>query len=167
MTVPAAELSNQKFIVVSTLRMVGNRWLWSIMLGNANEARKSRVGYSRLPTEFLKPGNSTTSNDDHRRHFQVYPTCLWTAYPMILSVMQLTIVWILKTNAHTHSSQSEIYRRGNVENDWNSSVVRRWHHFQCRKCRFPDVGPRRKCQWFSALKSSEFRLKPTLFPLTN
>ena len=23
-------------------------------------------------------------------------------------------------------SQSEIYRRGNVENDWNSSVVRRW-----------------------------------------
>ena len=23
------------------------------MLGNANEARKSRVGYSRLPTEFL------------------------------------------------------------------------------------------------------------------
>ena len=42
-----------------------------------------------------------------------------------------------------------------------------FHHFQCRKCRFPDVGPRRKCQWFSALKSSEFRLKPTLFPLTN
>ena len=23
------------------------------MLGNADEARKSRVGYSRLPTEFL------------------------------------------------------------------------------------------------------------------
>ena len=46
---------NQKFIVVATLRMVGNLWLWSIMLGNANEARKSRVGYSRLPTEFLIP----------------------------------------------------------------------------------------------------------------
>ena len=25
------------------------------------------------------------------------------AYPMILSVMQLTIVWILKSNAHTHA----------------------------------------------------------------
>ena len=24
------------------------------------------------------------------------------------------------------TTQSEIYRRGNVENDWNSSVVRRW-----------------------------------------
>ena len=44
---------NQKFIVVATLRMVGNRWLWSIMLGTANEARKSWVGYRRLPTEFL------------------------------------------------------------------------------------------------------------------
>ena len=43
---------NQKFLGVATLRMVGNSWLWSIMLGNANEARKSLVGYSRLPTEF-------------------------------------------------------------------------------------------------------------------
>ena len=48
-----SEEPNQKFIVVATLRMVGNRRLWSIMLGNANEARKSWVGYSRLPTEFL------------------------------------------------------------------------------------------------------------------
>ena len=45
--------TNQKFIVLATLRIVGNRWLWSIMLGNANEARKFRVGYRRLPTEFL------------------------------------------------------------------------------------------------------------------
>ena len=44
---------NQKFIFVATLRIVGNRWLWSIMLGNANEARKTRAGYSRSPTEFL------------------------------------------------------------------------------------------------------------------
>ena len=69
----------------------------------------------------------------------------------------------------TTTSQSEIYRRGNVENDWNSSVVRRSpskaiigfpiisDYFQCRKCRFPDDGPRRKCQGFWALKSSEFR----------
>ena len=74
----------------------------------------------------------------------------------------------------TFVSQSEIYRRGNVENDWNSSVVRRSpskaiigfpiisDYFQCRKCRFPDVGPRRKCQGFCALKSSEFRLKHAL-----
>ena len=70
--------------------------------------------------------------------------------------------------------QSEIYRRGNVENDWNSSVVRRSpskaiigfpiisDYFQCPKCRFPDVFPRRKCQGFCALKSSEFQLKHAL-----
>ena len=43
---------NQKFMFVATLRIVVSRWLWPIMLGNANETRKSRVGYSRLPTEF-------------------------------------------------------------------------------------------------------------------
>ena len=71
-------------------------------------------------------------------------------------------------------AQSEIYRRGNVENDWNSSVVRRSpskaiigfpiisDYFQCRKYRFPDVGHRRKCQGFCALESSEFRLKHAL-----
>ena len=71
-------------------------------------------------------------------------------------------------------SQSENYRRGNVENDWNSSVVHRspskaiigfpiiFQYFQCRKYRFPDVGHRRKCQGFCALKSSEFRLKHAL-----
>ena len=53
LTTECIVLPNQKFIVVATLRMVGNRWLWSIMLGNVNESRKSRVGYSRLPTEFL------------------------------------------------------------------------------------------------------------------
>ena len=69
------------------------------------------------------------------------------------------------------TSQSEIYRRGNVENVWNSSVVRRSpskaiigfpiisDYFQRRKYRFSDVGHRRKCQGFCALKSSEFRLK--------
>ena len=51
--------------------------------------------------------------------------------------------------------------------DGNRRPSSAFHHFQCRKCRFPDVVPRRKCQWFSALKSSDFRLKPTLFPLTN
>ena len=30
------------------------------------------------------------------------------------------------TASATGLTQSEIYRRGNVENDWNSSVVRRW-----------------------------------------
>ena len=35
-------------------------------------------------------------------------------------------------------------------------------YFRCRKCRFPYVGPRRKCQGFCALKSSEFRLKHVL-----
>ena len=71
-------------------------------------------------------------------------------------------------------TQSEIYRRGNIENDWNSSVVRRSpskaiigfpiisDYFQCRKCRFPDVGPRRICRGFCALKSPEFRLKHAL-----
>ena len=70
-------IHNQKFIVVATLRMVRNRWSWSIMLGNAIEAKKSRIGYSRLPMDFFFTGNSTTSNDDHRRNFQVYPSCLW------------------------------------------------------------------------------------------
>ena len=67
-----------------------------------------------------------------------------------------------------------IYRRGNVENDWKSSIVCRSpskaiigfpmisDYFQCRKCRFPDVDPRRKCQGFCALKSSEFRLNHAL-----
>ena len=82
-------------------------------------------------------------------------------------------------------SQSEIYRRGYVENNWNSLVVRRSpskaiigfpiisDYFQCRKCRYPDVGPHRKCQRFCALKSSESGLKHALrksfnvFPLTN
>ena len=71
-------------------------------------------------------------------------------------------------------AQSEIYRRCNVENDWNSSVVRRSpskaiigfpiisDYFQCRKYRFPDVGHRRKYQGFCALESSEFRLKHAL-----
>ena len=71
-------------------------------------------------------------------------------------------------------SQSEIYRRGNVENDWNLSVVFRSpskaiigfsiisDYFQCRKYRFPDVGHRRKCQGFCSLKSSEFQLKHAL-----
>ena len=70
--------------------------------------------------------------------------------------------------------QSEIYRRGNAENDFNSLVVRRSpskaiigfpiisDYFQCRKCRFLDVGSRRKCQLFCALKSLESRLKHAL-----
>ena len=33
---------------------------------------------------------------------------------------------IIYESYHDIISQSEIYRRGNVENDWNSSVVRRW-----------------------------------------
>ena len=35
-------------------------------------------------------------------------------------------------------------------------------YFQWRKCRFPNVGPRRKCHGFCALKSSEFQLKHAL-----
>ena len=62
-----------------------------------------------------------------------------------------------------------VYIRGNAENDWNSSVVRLSpskaiigfpkisDYFHCRKCRFPDVGHRRKCQGFCA-----FRLKHAL-----
>ena len=30
--------------------------------------------------------------------------------------------------------------------DGNRRPSLAFHHFQCRKCRFPDVGPRRKCQ---------------------
>ena len=99
-------------------------------------------------------------------------------------------LWVINFSLGSASSpanwgrpQSEIYRRGNVENGWNSSVVRRSSskaiigfpiisdYFQCRKCRSPDAGPRRKCQGFCALKSSEFRLKHALsfhlFRLTN
>ena len=90
---------------------------------------------------------------------------LWNSIPMNIRNSNTFVTF------KSHISQSEIYRRGNVENDWNSSVVRRSpskaiigfpmisDYFQCRKCRFPDVGYRRKCQGFCALKSSEFRLK--------
>ena len=90
---------------------------------------------------------------------------------------QFSGTWISILDCMTYRipTQSEIYRRGNVENDWKSSVVRRSpskaiigfpiisDYLKCRKClRFPDVGLRRKCQGFCALKSSEFRLKHAL-----
>ena len=115
---------NQKFIVVATLRMVGNRWLWSIMRGNANEVenlelvivdypqnflywklnykqRWSSSVFPSVPNMFVKVVGIPAIFDDsqllagYHWHFH--------AYPMILSVMQLTIVWILKTNTHTHT----------------------------------------------------------------
>ena len=64
-------LLNQKFLVVETSIMVGNRWLWSIMLGNANEARKLRVGYHRLSKDFFILENTTSNNNGHHWHLQV------------------------------------------------------------------------------------------------
>ena len=46
-------LPNQKFIFVATLRMVGNRWLWSIMLGNQNEAENLELVIVDYPRNFL------------------------------------------------------------------------------------------------------------------
>ena len=115
---------NQKFIVVVTLRMVGNCWLWSIMLGNANEASKSRVGYSRLPTEFFiletqlqetmiiagiskctqhvcERGRNPAIFDDS----QLLADYHWYfhAYPMILSVDATDYLNFKNKCTHTHA----------------------------------------------------------------
>ena len=122
-------------------------------------------------------------------HFHMYlyiwvrPLIPWVASQAVRcsgipKVARSRVLWfasrIALCNTWSPGAQSEINRRGNVENDWNSSVVRRSpskaiirfliisDHFQCRKCRFPDVGPGRKCQGFCALKASEFQLKHAL-----
>ena len=46
-------IPNQKFIVMATLRMVENRCLWSIMLGNANEAENLDLVIVDYPRNFL------------------------------------------------------------------------------------------------------------------
>ena len=96
------------------------------------------------------------------------PTCsnnLNTLYPRYSSISRCYFS-IYSTCITSFLTQSEIHRRGNVENDSNSSAIIGFpiisDYFQCRKYRFPDVGPRRKCQGFCALKSSEFRLKHAL-----
>ena len=146
--------SNQKFIVVATLRMVGNRWLWSIMLVNANDARKSRVGYSRLPTEFFiletqlqatmiivgiskctqhvcESGRNSSILDDsqllagYHWHFH--------AYPMIQSVY-VTDYCLNFENKHTHTRT----RAGDnlqyyISNEWN--ILKCAHDFlKCMLC---------------------------------
>ena len=138
-------VTNQKFIVVATLRMVGNRWLWSIMLGNANEAenlelvivdyprnflswklnhkqRWSSSAFPSVPNMFVKVVGIKAIFDDsqllagYHWHFH--------AYPINLSVMQLNIVWILKTNAHTHTHARTRTSAGdnlqyNISTEWN------------------------------------------------
>ena len=49
-----------------------------------------------------------------------YSKCAWGAYCA-------NCHWELSISLYfSNITQSKIYRRGNVENDWNSSVVRRW-----------------------------------------
>ena len=126
--IEAHHLPNQEFIVVAKLRMVGNRWLWSIMLGNANEAENLELVIVDYPRNFLywklnyKQQWSSSAFPSVPNMFvkvvkipaifhdsQLLAGYHWHfhAYPMILSVMQLTIVWILKTNAHTHARTLE------------------------------------------------------------
>ena len=69
------------------------------------------------------------------------------------------------------SPQSEIYRRGNVVDHWNSSVARRSplkailgfpsisNHFHYRKCRFPDIGILLDMPMISALNHWNFQSK--------
>ena len=46
------------------------------------------------------------------------------AYPMILSVMQLTIVWILKTNTHTHTrTLTHVHTRTHTHASWRQFIV--------------------------------------------
>ena len=51
------------------------------MLGNANEAKKLRVGNHRLSKDFFRLENATSNNNGHHWHFQVYPITLisWSA----------------------------------------------------------------------------------------
>ena len=70
--------------------------------------------------------------------------------------------------AIVNSAQSEVYRRGNVVDHWNSSVARRsplkailgfpiiFNHFQYRKCRFPDIGLLLDMPMISGAESLEF-----------
>ena len=46
-------LPNQKIITKAKSIMCGNHWLLLIRIGIANEARKLRVGYHRLPKDFF------------------------------------------------------------------------------------------------------------------
>ena len=67
---------NQKFIVVATSRMVENVWLWSIILGNANEARKLRGGYHRLSKDFFYIGKCNFK--------QQWPSMAFTSVPYMV-----------------------------------------------------------------------------------
>ena len=126
---------------MATLRSFGNRWLWSNMLGNANEAenlelvivdyprklnykqRWSSSAFPSVPNVFVKVVGIPAIFDDsqllagYHWHFH--------AYPMILSLMQLTIVWIWKqTHTHTHTHTRTRTRAGenlhyNISTEWN------------------------------------------------
>ena len=127
--------------------MVGNLWLWSIMLGNANEAenlelvivdyprnfsywklnykqRWSSSAFPSVPNMFVKVVGIPAIFDDS----QLLACYHWHfhAYPMILSVMQLTIVWILKTNAHTHTRVGDNLQY-NISTEWN--ILKCAHYF--------------------------------------
>ena len=91
----------------------GQRWLcveivdYSWFGWNCQWSEKIESWLSSIIQEFflywkmqLQTGIPTVFDDsellaDYHWHFHVYP--------MILSFMQLTIVWILKTNTHTHT----------------------------------------------------------------
>ena len=127
--------------------MVGNRWLWSIMLGNSNEAgnleldivdcprnflywklnykqRWSSSAFPSVPNMFVKVVGIPAIFDDS----QLLAGYCWHfhAYPMILSVMQLSIVWILKTNAHTHA-----HTRTRAGDDLQYNISTEWNILKC------------------------------------
>ena len=139
------------------LRMVGNRWLWSIMLGNANEARNSRVGYSRLPTEFLilktqlqatmivvgisKCTQHVCESGRNSSHLRWQPTLsrLSLAFPCIPDDSVRLCNWLLfefwkqtHTHIHTHTRAGDNLQY-NISTEWN--ILKGAHDFlKCMLC---------------------------------
>ena len=133
------------------------------------------------PKVLIMPSYTNKTYKWWHKNMFTYPielTILFISYiesHILTSPVSNNNVWMdLSHQVNTIATQSEIYRRGNVENVWNSSFVRRspskaiigfstiYDYLQCRKCRFPDVDPRRKRQGFCSVKSSEIRLKHAL-----
>ena len=130
---------------VSGVRMVDHAWKWKW-------SWKSKVGYSRLPTEFLiletelqKRWSSSVFPSVPNMFVKVVgiPAIFddsqllegyhwhFHAYMMILSVMQLTIVWILKTNAYTHMHTHPRTRTRSGDNNLQYNISTELNILKC------------------------------------
>ena len=98
--------------------------------------RWSSSAYPSVPNMFAKVVGIIAIFDDSLLLADYY--CNFHAYPMILSVMQLTIVWILKINAHTYTHAGTRTRAGdnlqyNISTEWN--ILKCAHDFlKCILC---------------------------------